>query len=264
MLKHARGRASRAATRDPAFVSPTGRPTLASLDVLTGGQRPGQRVSELIDFRHVQLVRQRQYQRRTDALSRACMRSARAARLKLCRLHRTCAARTRGLGYVPIVRRALDKGSIVRSEGRWGILTTMPRRAPPSRVVIAASRSGAGSETPLSSDRSKDSSKLSQPRRLSTIRSEDGNVSATRLVPDLFVAPRELSKNFHKGGTTMPDERSPTPSPKKSAPPANTTVSAERPAGTGAGGTPRDPGVSERRAGVRTDSGGMQVPRHTS
>jgi len=118
MLKHARGRASRAATRDPAFVSPTGRPTLASLDVLTGGQRPGQRVAELIDFRHVQLVRQRQYQRRTDALSRACMRSARAARLKLCRLHRTCAARTRGLGYVPIVRRALDKGSIVRSEGR--------------------------------------------------------------------------------------------------------------------------------------------------
>jgi len=184
MLKHARGRASRAATRDPAFVSPTGRPTLASLDVLTGGQRPGQRVAELIDFRHVQLVRQRQYQRRTDALSRACMRSARAARLKLCRLHRTCAARTRGLGYVPIVRRALDKGSIVRSEGRWGILTTMPRRAPPSRVVIAASRSGAGSETPLSSDRSKDSSKLSQPRRLSTIRAEGSNVSATRSVPD--------------------------------------------------------------------------------
>src|SRR5438876_5922557 len=53
MLKHARGRASRAATRDPAFVSPTGRPALASFDVLPGGQRPGQGVLELIDFRHV-------------------------------------------------------------------------------------------------------------------------------------------------------------------------------------------------------------------
>ena len=215
MLKHARGRASRAATRDPAFVSPTGRPTLASLDVLTGGQRPGQRVSELIDFRHVQLVRQRQYQRRTDALSRACMRSARAARLKLCRLHRTCAARTRGRVYVPIVRRALGNGSIVRSEGRRGILTTMPRRAPPSRVVIAESRSGAGSETPLSSDRSKDSSKLSQPRRLSTIRAEGSNVSATRSVPDLFVAPARAQQKFSQRWHTMPDERSPTPSPKK-------------------------------------------------
>src|SRR2546430_5989415 len=124
MLKHARGRASRAATRDPAFVSPTGRSALASLDILTGGQRPGQGVSELIDFRHVQLVRQRQYQRRTHGLSRACMRSARAARLKLCRLHRTCAARMRGLGYVPIARRAVGKRSIVRSEGCWGMLTT--------------------------------------------------------------------------------------------------------------------------------------------
>ena len=130
MLQHARGRASRAATRDPAFVSPTGRPALASFDVLTGGQRPGQGVSELIDFRHVQLVRQRQYQRRTYGLSRACMRSARAARLKLCRLHRTCAVRMRGLGYVPIARRAVGKRSIVRSEGCWGMLTTMPRRAP--------------------------------------------------------------------------------------------------------------------------------------
>ncbi len=184
MLKHARGRASRAATRDPAFVSPTGRSALASLDILTGGQRPGQGVSELIDFRHVQLVRQRQYQRRTHGLSRACMRSARAARLKLCRLHRTCAVRMRGLGYVPIARRAVGgKRSIVRSEGRWGMLTTMPRRAPPSRVVIATSRSEAGSETPLSSDRSRDSSKLSRPRRLSTIHAEGSNVSATPFSP---------------------------------------------------------------------------------
>ena len=183
MLKHARGRASRAATRDPAFVSPTGRPALASLDVLIGGQRPGQGVSELIDFRHVQLVRQRQYQRRTHGLSRACMRSARAARLKLGRLHRTCAARRRGPGYVPIARRAVGKRSIVRSGGCWGMLTTMPRRAPPSRVVIATSRSEAGSETPLSSDRSRDSSKLSRPRRLSTIHAEGSNVSATPFSP---------------------------------------------------------------------------------
>jgi len=198
MLQHARGRASRAATRDPAFVSPTGRPALASLDVLAGGQRPGQGVSELIDFRHVQLVRQRQYQRRTHGLSRACMRSARAARLKLCRLHRTCAVRMRGLGYVPIARRAVGKRSIVRSEGRWGMLTTMPRRAPPSRVVIATSRSEAGSETPLSSDRSRDSSKLSRPRRLSTIHAEGSNVSATHSVPDLFIARRDSAKIFTK------------------------------------------------------------------
>lgn len=199
MLKHARGRASRAATRDPAFVSPTGRSALASLDILTGGQRPGQGVSELIDFRHVQLVRQRQYQRRTHGLSRACMRSARAARLKLCRLHRTCAVRMRGLGYVPIARRAVGgKRSIVRSEGRWGMLTTMPRRAPPSRVVIATSRSEAGSETPLSSDRSRDSSKLSRPRRLSTIHAEGRNVSATHSVPDLFIARRDSAKIFTK------------------------------------------------------------------
>ncbi len=215
MLKHARGRASRAATRDPAFVSPTGRPALASLDVLIGGQRPGQGVSELIDFRHVQLVRQRQYQRRTHGLSRACMRSARAARLKLCRLHRTCAARRRGPGYVPIARRAVGKRSIVRSGGCWGMLTTMPRRAPPSRVVIATSRSEAGSETPLSSDRSRDSSKLSRPRRLSTIHAEGSNVSATHSVPDLFIAPARLSKNFHKGGTAMRGGRSPSRRRKK-------------------------------------------------
>ena len=214
MLKHARGRASRAATRDPAFVSPTGRPALASFDVLTGGQRPGQGVSELIDFRHVQLVRQRQYQRRTHGLSRACMRSARAARLKLCRLHRTCAVRMRGLGYVPIARRAVGKRSIVRSEGCWGMLTTMPRRAPPSRVVIATSRSEAGSETPLSSDRSRDSSKLSRPRRLSTIHAEGSNVSATHSVPDLFIARRDSAKIF-TGGTAMRGGRSPSRRRKK-------------------------------------------------
>jgi len=261
MLQHARGRASRAATRDPAFVSPTGRPALASFDVLTGGQRPGQGVSELIDFRHVQLVRQRQYQRRTHGLSRACMRSARAARLKLCRLHRTCAVRMRGLGYVPIARRAVGgKRSIVRSEGRWGMLTTMPRRAPPSRVVIATSRSEAGSETPLSSDRSRDSSKLSRPRRLSTIHAEGSNVSATHSVPDLFIARRDSAKIFTKAAPRCgAGVRQVVP--KKSAPPANTTVSVEAPTGTGAGGRP---GVSERRAGVRTDPGGMQVPRHTS
>ena len=260
MLKHARGRASRAATRDPAFVSPTGRPALASLYVLTGGQRPGQGVSELIDFRHVQLVRQRQYQRRTHGLSRACMRSARAARLKLCRLHRTCAARMRGLGYVPIARRAVGKRSIVRSEGCWGMLTTMPRRAPPSRVVIATRRSEAGSETPLSSDRSRDSSKLSRPRRLSTIHAEGSNVSATHSVPDLFIARRDSAKIFTKAAPRCgAGVRQVVP--KKSAPPANTTVSVEAPTGTGAGGRP---GVSERRAGVRTDPGGMQVPRHTS
>ena len=260
MLKHARGRASRAATRDPAFVSPTGRPALASLDVLIGGQRPGQGVSELIDFRHVQLVRQRQYQRRTHGLSRACMRSARAARLKLCRLHRTCAARMRGLGYVPIARRAVGKRSIVRSEGCWGMLTTMPRRAPPSRVVIATRRSEAGSETPLSSDRSRDSSKLSRPRRLSTIHAEGSNVSATHSVPDLFIARRDSAKIFTKAAPRCgAGVRQVVP--KKSAPPANTTVSVEAPTGTGAGGRP---GVSERRAGVRTDPGGMQVPRHTS
>ena len=260
MLKHARGRASRAATRDPAFVSPTGRPALASFDVLTGGQRPGQGVSELIDFRHVQLVRQRQYQRRTHGLSRACMRSARAARLKLGRLHRTCAARMRGLGYVPIARRAVGKRSIVRSEGCWGMLTTMPRRAPPSRVVIATSRSEAGSETPLSSDRSRDSSKLSRPRRLSTIHAEGSNVSATHSVPDLFIARRDSAKIFTKAAPRCgAGVRQVVP--KKSAPPANTTVSVEAPTGTGAGGRP---GVSERRAGVRTDPGGMQVPRHTS
>ena len=260
MLKHARGRASRAATRDPAFVSPTGRPALASFDVLTGGQRPGQGVSELIDFRHVQLVRQRQYQRRTHGLSRACMRSARAARLKLGRLHRTCAARRRGPGYVPIARRAVGKRSIVRSGGCWGMLTTMPRRAPPSRVVIATSRSEAGSETPLSSDRSRDSSKLSRPRRLSTIHAEGSNVSATHSVPDLFIARRDSAKIFTKAAPRCgAGVRQVVP--KKSAPPANTTVSVEAPTGTGAGGRP---GVSERRAGVRTDPGGMQVPRHTS
>src|SRR5438876_2367606 len=208
-----------------------------------------------------QLVRQRQYQRRTHGLSRACMRSARAARLKLCRLHRTCAVRMRGLGYVPIARRAVGgKRSIVRSEGRWGMLTTMPRRAPPSRVVIATSRSEAGSETPLSSDRSRDSSKLSRPRRLSTIHAEGSNVSATHSVPDLFIARRDSAKIFTKAAPRCgAGVRQVVP--KKSAPPANTTVSVEAPTGTGAGGRP---GVSERRAGVRTDPGGMQVPRHTS
>ncbi len=261
MLKHARGRASRAATRDPAFVSPTGRPALASFDVLTGGQRPGQGVSELIDFRHVQLVRQRQYQRRTHGLSRACMRSARAARLKLCRLHRTCAVRMRGLGYVPIARRAVGY-EIDRTLGRplGHAHDDAQAGPPPSRVVIATSRSEAGSETPLSSDRSRDSSKLSRPRRLSTIHAEGSNVSATHSVPDLFIARRDSAKIFTKAAPRCgAGVRQVVP--KKSAPPANTTVSVEAPTGTGAGGRP---GVSERRAGVRTDPGGMQVPRHTS
>src|SRR5262249_56921845 len=71
MLEGARRRATGAASRHPALVSPTRRTALAALDVLTGRQRPGQGVSEPVDVRHGPPLRQPRYHRRTATISRA-------------------------------------------------------------------------------------------------------------------------------------------------------------------------------------------------